>query len=316
MRGIGVVAAILFAAIYAVSLIHLNGVGSFPLEEALAILVVLGLGFSFLAWLVTIGVRPIAVTVDQPGSQALVAMALVALAGAYLVTVRTSLDAIVPGAAAGGNDLAHEAWVLALKLLVFVAFPFVVFRLLFRTGWPDFGLSAVSVRRLLWRDGLAVLVVGAAICVFQYYAGSAAAPFREGKYAIETLQVGLPLAFAWLALEVGLTEEFLFRAVLQERLSAAFRSDLAGLFLMALVFGLVHAPGIVLRGAGVDEGLGASPDWITAAAYTVAVQSVAAFLFGILWLRTRNLLVVVLVHAATDLLSNASSLFEAFGLAA
>lgn len=315
MRGIGVVAAILFAAIYAVSLIHLNGVGSFPLEEALAILVVLGLGFSFLAWLVTIGVRPIAVTVDQPGSQALVAMALVALAGAYLVTVRTSLDAIVPGAAAGGNDLAHEAWVLALKLLVFVAFPFVVFRLLFRTGWPDFGLSAVSVRRLLWRDGLAVLVVGAAICVFQYYAGSAAAPFREGKYAIETLQVGLPLAFAWLALEVGLTEEFLFRAVLQERLSAAFRSDLAGLFLMALVFGLVHAPGIVLRGAGVDEGLGASPDWITAAAYTVAVQSVAAFLFGILWLRTRNLLVVVLVHAATDLLSNASSLFEAFGLA-
>lgn len=316
MRGIGVVAAILFAAIYAVSLIHLNGVGSFPLEEALAILVVLGLGFSFLAWLVTIGVRPIAVTVDQPGSQALVAMALVALAGAYLVTVRTSLDAIVPGAAAGGNDLAHEAWVLALKLLVFVAFPFVVFRLLFRTGWPDFGLSAASVRRLLWRDGLAVLVVGAAICVFQYYAGSAAAPFREGKYAIETLQVGLPLAFAWLALEVGLTEEFLFRAVLQERLSAAFRSDLAGLFLMALVFGLVHAPGIVLRGAGVDEGLGASPDWITAAAYTVAVQSVAAFLFGILWLRTRNLLVVVLVHAATDLLSNASSLFEAFGLAA
>ena len=315
MRGIGVVAAILFAAIYAVSLIHLNGVGSFPLEEALAILVVLGLGFSFLAWLVTIGVRPIAVTVDQPGSQALVAMALVALAGAYLVTVRTSLDAIVPGAAAGGNDLAHEAWVLALKLFVFVAFPFVVFRLLFRSGWPDFGLSAASVRRLLWRDGLAVLVVGAAICVFQYYAGSAAAPFREGKYAIETLQVGLPLAFAWLALEVGLTEEFLFRAVLQERLSAAFRSDLAGLFLMALVFGLVHAPGIVLRGAGVDEGLGASPDWITAAAYTVAVQSVAAFLFGILWLRTRNLLVVVLVHAATDLLSNASSLFEAFGLA-
>lgn len=315
MRGIGVVAAILFAAIYAVSLIHLNGVGSFPLEEALAILVVLGLGFSFLAWLVTIGVRPIAVTVDKPVSQALVAMALVALAGAYLVTVRTSLDAIVPGAAAGGNDLAHEAWVLALKLLVFVAFPFVVFRLLFRTGWPDFGLSAASVRRLLWRDGLAVLVVGAAICVFQYYAGSAAAPFREGKYAIETLQVGLPLAFAWLALEVGLTEEFLFRAVLQERLSAAFRSDLAGLFLMALVFGLVHAPGIVLRGAGVDEGLGASPDWITAAAYTVAVQSVAAFLFGILWLRTRNLLVVVLVHAATDLLSNASSLFEAFGLA-
>ena len=43
-------------------------------------------------------------------------------------------------------------------------------------------------------------------------------------------------------------------------------------------------------------------------------QSVAAFLFGILWLRTRNLLLVILVHAATDLLSNAPDLFASFGL--
>jgi membrane protease YdiL (CAAX protease family) len=84
---------------------------------------------------------------------------------------------------------------------------------------------------------------------------------------------------------------------------------------MALLFGLVHAPGIVLRGAGVDEGLGAHPDIWTAAAYVIAVQAVAALVFGILWLRTRNLLVVVLFHAATDLLSNASELFGAFGLA-
>ena len=315
MRNAGIVAAVLFGAAYAVSLIHLNALGSVPLEEALAILVILGVGFSFLAWFVTIGVRPLALEVRQPLSQAAVALALVALVGLYLVSARSWADALVPGVEAGGHALLHDAWVLLLKLAVFVGVPFAIFRLLFGTSWADFGVSAASFRRLLWRDGIAVVVIGAAICLFQYHAGSAAAPFREGKYAVETLQIGLPLAFVWLVLEVGLTEEFLFRAVLQERLSAVFKSDLVGLFAMALLFGLVHAPGIVLRGAGIDEGLGASPDWFTAAAYTIAVQSVAAFLFGILWLRTRNLLLVILVHAATDLLSNAPDLFASFGLA-
>ena len=314
MKNAGIVAAVIFAAVYAVSLIHLNGLGSVPLEEAFAILVVLGFGFSFLAWVVTLGVRPLTLEVSQPVSQAAVALMLVVLVAVYLVGARSWVDALVPDADAGGHVLLHDAWVLLLKLLAFVAIPFAVFRLLFGTTWADFGVSSASFRRLLWRDGVAVIVVGAAICLFQYHAGSAAAPFREGRYAVETLQIGLPLAFAWLVLEVGLTEEFLFRAVLQERLSALFKSDLAGLFVMALLFGLIHAPGIVLRGAGIDEGLGASPDWITAAAYTISVQSVAAFLFGILWLRTRNLLLVVLVHAATDLLSNAPELFESFGL--
>ena len=82
------------------------------------------------------------------------------------------------------------------------------------------------------------------------------------------------------------------------------RSPIAGLFVMALIFGLVHAPGMVLRGAGVSEGLGDQTDVLTAAAYTIGVQSVAAFFFGVVWLRTRNLPALMVIHAATDLLSN------------
>jgi len=315
MRPIGIVAALLFAAVYAASLVHLNGLGVFPLEEALAILVIVGVGFSFLAWVTTIGVKPEPVAVASPGPQAMVALALVAALGFHLVAVKSWGDGLVPGASTGGDDLAHEAWVLALKLMVFVVVPLFVYRALFNATWADFGLTAASWRRLLGRDGLAVIVIGVAVCAFQYGAGSAAAPFREGKYAVEALQVGLPLAFVWLVFQVGLVEEFFFRAVLQERLSAFLRSDVAGLFVMALIFGLVHAPGMVLRGAGVAEGLGSNPDMLTAAAYTVAVQSVAAFMFGILWLRTRNLLAVMLVHAAFDLLSNAPDLLRAFGYA-
>lgn len=313
MRPIGVVAALVFAGVYAASLMHLNGLGAFALEEALAILVIVGFGFSFLGWVTTIGVKPEPLAVVSPALQAAVALVLVAAVAFHLVAVKSWSDGLVPVASQGGDDLAHEAWQLALKLLVFVVIPLFVYRALFNATWADFGLSAASWRRLLGRDGLAVIVIGVAVCAFQYAAGSAAAPFREGKYAAEALQFGLPLAFIWLVFQVGLVEEFFFRAILQERLSAFLRSDVAGLFAMALIFGLVHAPGIVLRGAGVAEGLGATPDVLTAAAYTVAVQSIAAFMFGILWLRTRNLLAVMLVHAAFDLLSNAPNLLNAFG---
>lgn len=315
MRPIGIAAAVGFAAIYALSLMHLNSLGAFPMEEALAILLIVGVGFSFLAWVTTIGVSPQPLTVRAPVGEAVVALVLVALLAFHLVALKSWGDGLVPGASQGGNDLAHEAWKLALKLAAFVVVPLFAYRILFNATWADFGLTAASYRRLIGRDGLAVIVIGIAVIGFQYMAGSAAAPFREGKYAAEALQFGLPLAFAWLVFEVGLVEEFFFRAIVQERLSALFKSDIAGLFVMAAIFGLVHAPGMVLRGAGVVEGLGANPDMLTAAAYTIAVQAVAAFMFGILWLRTRNLLAVMLVHAAMDLLSNASDLLTAFGFA-
>ncbi len=314
MRYTGILATAIYVSLYAISIFHLNRLGSFPLEEALTILVVLGLGFSLLAWVVTISVRPLDLSVKAPALEMFLTVALTAGIVGHLLYLRTWTDGLVPDSAHGGNDLAHMGSVLAIKLLVFVLLPYWAFRLCFGLRWRDFGLRADSFRRLLGRDGVTVLVVGGALCVFQFYAGSAAAPFREGKIAEEAMWVGLPLAFVWLAFEVGMTEEFFFRAIVQERLSAFLRSDVAGLMLMALVFGLVHAPGIVLRGAGVVEGLGAHPDIWEAAAYTIAVHSVAAFMFGIVWLRTRNLVAVVLIHAATDLLSNSVELMGAFGL--
>jgi membrane protease YdiL (CAAX protease family) len=308
------VALALYALAYAAAALHLNQTGRYPLEEAITILVIMGLAFPALSWLLTIGARPVPLSVTQPAAQAVAALVLTALFGVYLVYARSWADGLTPDAAHGGNDLGHLVWVLMLKLLSMVMIPFIVLQGLFRLHLRDFGLSGESFRRLVGRDGLTVLVVGGAICAFQYLAGSSAAPFREGKYAADALQTGLPFAFAWLVLEVGLTEEFLFRAVLQERLSAFLKSDVAGMLLMALVFGLVHAPGLVLRGAGVSEGLGAHPDMLSAMAYTVVVHSVAAFMFAVVWLRTRNLLAVMLIHAGTDLLSNASEIMGAIGI--
>jgi len=111
-------------------------------------------------------------------------------------------------------------------------------------------------------------------------------------------------SFAWLAIEAGLCEEFLFRAVLQTRLAAVFRSETAAVAVAALVFALVHVPGLWMRdGASVA---GHSASLIQVIAYAVAVLSPAGLFLGFVWARTRSLLLVVLLHACVDALPNAA----------
>jgi membrane protease YdiL (CAAX protease family) len=92
--------------------------------------------------------------------------------------------------------------------------------------------------------------------------------------------------------------------LLQSRLSAVLRSQLGGIVLMALLFGLAHAPGLYLRSGITHEGLGAHPSFLMAAGYSIVVISVAGFFLGVLWARTRNFALVVVIHAAGDLLPN------------
>jgi membrane protease YdiL (CAAX protease family) len=312
---IAVLAVALYAAVYAVSAFWLNEQGAFPLEEALMIFAIIGVGFSFLSWVTTIGLKPNVPAIARPGAETVVMLLLAAGIAAWLVWGKSYADNIIPDAAHGGSDFGHVANVLIAKLSVFVAIPFLIFRALFKHGLADFGLGRDAWRRLLGREGLAALGIAIAICAFQYFAGRGAAPIRDGTISGEALWIGLPLAFLWLMLLVGLVEEFFFRGVMQTRLAALFRSEVAGLVVMAILFGLMHTPGMVLRGAGEVEGLSMNPDWATAAAYTIVVQSVAAFYLGIFWMRTRNLPAVMIVHAATDLLPNLSDFVKPFGLA-
>ena len=128
------------------------------------------------------------------------------------------------------------------------------------------------------------------------------------------LTLGLPLCFAWLAIEAGLVEEFFFRALLQSRLSAWFRSEVTGIVLMALAFGLAHAPGFIFRHAGTVEGLGPNPSALDAIAYSIVTLAVSGVFLGIIWTRTKNLFAVMIIHAATDLFPNLSDFVRTWGL--
>lgn len=113
-----------------------------------------------------------------------------------------------------------------------------------------------------------------------------------------------PASFVWIAIEAGLNEEFLFRGVVQTRLSAFFRSPWAGVIATSILFGLAHAPGLFFRGGpGVD---GWSTDPLQVIAYTIGVLTPISLLFGLIYARTKSLLLVVLLHGLVDVLPNMS----------
>ena len=113
-------------------------------------------------------------------------------------------------------------------------------------------------------------------------------------------------SWTWLSIEAGLCEEFLFRACLQSRLTAWLSSPTAGIALTSILFGLAHWPGLYYRGGpGVD---GWSTDPIQVAAFTIATLSPLSVSLGLLWARSRSLLLVVLVHGAIDALPHTAEM--------
>lgn len=180
-----------------------------------------------------------------------------------------------------------KAFVMLLrKLFVFVLIPFTFLYFFFGYRLKDLGFQKAAFRL---NHLPVVLIVSAAIIAFQYFFGNATLPIREGQITGRQLLIGLPLCFAWLVIEVGFVEEFFFRTVLQSRLAAFFKSESAGIVLMCLIFGLAHAPGLILRGAGMVEGLGNAPSAFEAIAYSIATISIGGILFGVIWMRTKNL---------------------------
>jgi membrane protease YdiL (CAAX protease family) len=118
-------------------------------------------------------------------------------------------------------------------------------------------------------------------------------------------------SWAWISLEAGVCEEFLFRACIQSRLTAWFQSPAAAIAVTSVLFALSHWPGLYLRGGpGVD---GWSPDPIQVAAFTIATLSPLAVSLGLLWTRSRSFLLIVLVHGAIDALPNTTEFFHIWG---
>ena len=314
MRNIfGNIWVLLGLAAYGVSLSVLWRNPSFGHMDAIAELMIFGVAFPVLAWITTWRAQPLAVTTRRNAAEMWLLFACLVGVMLYLVWGPALSELFVPLPWLAAPRVKFFI-VLVRKLIVFVAIPFVLFRTIFGYRWHDFGLQFAGLRALAGNHLPVVLVLSAIILLFQYFLGGGAAPVRRGEFHANQLAIGLPFCFAWLFVEAGLVEEFFFRALVQTRCAAWFKSEVSGVALMALLFGLAHAPGFILRHAGLEEAIGPNPPAADAIAYSIVILSVSGIFFGIVWARTKNLWAVMFIHAATDLLPNLKNFVVTWGI--
>ena len=267
----------------------------------IASLVIFGVILGAIIWFVTRKMNAPAVAVAQPQRESLGLLAYllvyaVLLIGIWLGSIR---HAIPPGET-------QELAVLGYKLLIHVGIPAAIIlalggaiRPLFDSGRkrPGFWPALIVLSGLMF--GLLAVV-------------------SPSLKEIGALNLGLGAAaawvlgsWAWMSLEAGLCEEFFFRACLQSRLAAWLRSPTVAIVATSLLFALSHWPGLYLRGGpGVD---GWSTDPLQVAAFTIGTLSPVAVSMGLLWARSRSLLLIVLVHGAIDALPNTADFVRIWG---
>lgn len=280
-----------YLLLYFVVLFGMNRAWGFEAAEPLLILGVLGVGFSLAAWITSIGTKPLDYHVNYPARELIALMAYTLPLAAYIAWGGSAIRRYLP------DDPATAIAILVAKLVFFVVIPAWMMCAFF--GYTVRDLAPVSFR---WRDLLTFLGMSLLVLGFQALVGRGLRGILQARAGVSTLVVGFPIAFAWLAVEAGVVEEFFFRVLLQSRLSRALQSELGGIVVMSLLFGLAHAPGLYLRTGLTQEGLPAHPPLLMAIGYSIVITSVAGFFLGVLWARTRNFALVVAVHAMADLL--------------
>jgi uncharacterized protein len=285
-----IASATVYLAAWAGAVTLLAATGSDGAGDALAVFVIFGLVFCAIGWLTTLGRPSVPVPVRRPRLEA--ALVLAYLAAYAVFFTGFGLNAFHAAFPAGRSEALLLA---AFKLAVHVALPAALLLAAGASLAPLF--AGRPGGRAFW---LSLVVLGAAIlAVMSVISPSlkqiAALGLRPGSLALASAG-----AFVWIAIEAGLCEEFLFRAVLQTRLAAVMKSELGAVLIAALVFALVHVPGLWMRGSASDAGHAQS--LLQVIAYAVAVLSPAGVFLGFMWYRTRNLLLVVLLHALVDVL--------------
>jgi membrane protease YdiL (CAAX protease family) len=166
-------------------------------------------------------------------------------------------------------------------------------------------LRSVGLTRTGMKDAmrLAVLIMPLSIPL-QYIVG------KQQRAAIRMifhtpLRAGVSFltSFVLALLTAGFVEEFFFRGVLQSRLAARLGSEWRGLLVASFLFGLLHLPMYYFSPFEPTHG-----NLVWTIANVIAEQTVAGLLLGVVWVRTRNLIAPVLLHAFIDAIAMMSVL--------
>jgi uncharacterized protein len=290
-KGAAIAAVLVFAILWAGSVYLLFAAENEDWFTGVLVMGIFGLALSGLAWLLTRGADAPPIEVKRPALESGAVLVYLAL---YAVLFTGYGMSWARAALPEGQQ--QDLLVLGLKLVAHIVLPALLLLVLGARIAPllQAGLSG----RKFWRT---LIVLGVIILGLLCVISPSLRNIAETNASAATLAWVAPVSFAWIAIEAGLNEEFLFRGVIQTRLTAWFNSAWAGVFVTSILFAIAHAPGLFMRGAGAD---GSSADVLQVIAYTIAVLAPMGLLFGLIYARTKSLLLVVLLHALVDVLPN------------
>lgn len=159
--------------------------------------------------------------------------------------------------------------------------------------WKDIGITKTEILQNLRISLFACLIVGG-LLLFITPGGKF---ILSSSLSLSTLIFSFAISFGYALLFAAIFEEFFFRAILQTRFTQFFNSELKGILLASIVFGLYHLP-FQFYHEGPANG-----DIVLSLANVLSEQMIAAPVFGILWARTNNLIAPVLLHACVNAIS-------------
>lgn len=296
-KGAAMIVAAAYGLLWGGSTAYLYATGG-DWSTGVFVLGIFALGLGGFAWLLTRSASAPRIEVEHPRIEAgAVLLYLVFYAIAFTgFGMSWARQAFPPGPE-------QETLVLGLKLVMHVVLPALLLIVMGAKLGPitQLGLS----RRKFWRT---LIVMGAIILALVCVITPSLKEISDIPPTFDIMIWAAPLGYLWMTLEAGVTEEFLFRAVVQTRFTAWLNSAWAGVFLTSVLFGLAHAPGLFMRGGpGVD---GWSTDPLQVIAHTIAVLSPMGLLFGLIYARTKSLLLVILLHGLVDWLPNLAEFVE------
>jgi membrane protease YdiL (CAAX protease family) len=273
-----------------------------PLAEIFIPLLVIGVGFSGISWLY---LQSLNEPLQRPAfkNEWFLLLLLVLWIGFYITYGGSLINRIIP-ASWIADPATYSIIIFIRKLLIFVLIPFIIYRSLGFT-LADFGLKKAPLKMSTNRLILFLISLSVIILLFQYYAGRGGKEISQHAFSLKQFIIGLPLCLLYLIFDAGLIEEFFFRGLLQARLAALLKSTTGGIVIAAIIFGLVHAPGLYLRGAA-SEGIEEQLPFLFFSAYSVTYMSIAGLFLGIIYSKTKNLWLVIFLHALVDLIPNFS----------
>ena len=302
-----------YVVLYFATMLAMKLIENFPVSDSIAVMLIFGIFFSLIAFTVSRSSVVVFENKLEQNKEVLVLISILLYITMFLTFGGDWIKQVTPQKFLESAK-AGEIITISKKILFFVLIPFIAYKSLYKFNLRDFGLIVKPKELFTMKNAIILFTMASLILLFQFFFGNGAKPIREGLITTRQLVFGLPLLFFWLVFEVGLVEEFFFRGLVQSRLTVITKSETGGIILSGLSFALAHAPGFYLRGGGTLDNLGQHPSIFISLGYSIIVLSVLGFFLSIIWSRTKNLWLVMAIHAFGDLLPNLADFVKTWGI--